>query len=345
VTARRTGAHVALGVSAALVFVAWESRAAEPGCDTERGPWVRFEEDASTSGTLALSEIVGHVRAELERKGIRVCLEGRGEPVATVAYRIDEARTAQVVQVLIDVKDAVTQKRVSRSLDLRGIPTDARPLAVAVGTDELLTASWAEVALSRRGPPKQRAPREIARIVSDELPEPERRADAAAAVVYESYSGGMGFAGVDLRAGYRPFERLGFTARLGVRRGFDEGAPNGTVHTSAWGGGVGLRAALTPLTSGARPFGVDAVARLDAWSASFSPDAKGDAVARPGQAVAVVGTAGVALRFAPVRALRFGVEGTLGVPFHPVRITDSAATVSEISGLALGAAAEVALAF
>ena len=323
-----------------VTFTAAAPAAAEErtpvACDSAKGPWVRFEGERHPD-SLGFGEILRHVRAELERRGIHVCVEGKGEPVAVVAF---EMASESSVEVVVDVKDQVTQKRVSRTLDLRGIPKDARPLAVAVGTDELLTASWAEVALET--PRKAPAPPEITRAVSHKMRQPERRADAAAAVVYESYGGGQGFLGLDVRVGYRFLERLACTGRLMLRSGFDEVAPNGTLGSSGWGAGLGVRVLLT---RPARAFGADALARLDVLSTSYSPEGRAGALEHPNQATAVVGTAGVGLRLAASPAVRFGAEALIGTPFRPVTATDAGATISAISGLALALGAEVALAF
>ena len=47
----------------------------------------------------------------------------------------------------IEVRDAVTRKRVRRDVDLSRIPDDGRAAAIAIEADELLRASWAEIAL------------------------------------------------------------------------------------------------------------------------------------------------------------------------------------------------------
>jgi hypothetical protein len=326
---------VLLAVLVVTAPAAAEERASAP-CDASAGPWIRFE-GGQQPDALGFPEILRHVRAELERRGIQVCVEGRGEPVAVVAF---EMGSESSVEVVVDVRDQVTRKRVSRTLDLHGIPRDARPLAVAVGTDELLAASWAEVALET--PRETPAPPEIARVVSGKMREPERRADAALAVVYETYGGGQAFVGIDVRGGYRVFERLAFTGRLSLRRGFEEAAPNGTLESSAWGLGLGVRALLTPPS---RALGADALARLDVLSTSYSPDGKAGAIEHPNQATAVVGTAGIGLRLEPTRALRLGLEGLVGTPFRSVTATDSGGTVSAVSGLALAFGGDVAFAF
>ena len=51
--------------------------------------------------------------------------------------------------VVIELDDRVTHKRVARDLPLRNIPANGRALAIAIASDELLRASWAELTLTR----------------------------------------------------------------------------------------------------------------------------------------------------------------------------------------------------
>jgi hypothetical protein len=55
--------------------------------------------------------------------------------------------------VSIELDDRATQKRVSRDLHVDTIPQSGRALATAIAIDELLRASWAELALMTRTPP------------------------------------------------------------------------------------------------------------------------------------------------------------------------------------------------
>ena len=67
-------------------------------------------------------------------------------PLATLAVELAPDDTAKAT-VDIEVRDAVTRKRVRRDVDLSRIPDDGRAAAIAIEADELLRASWAEVAL------------------------------------------------------------------------------------------------------------------------------------------------------------------------------------------------------
>jgi hypothetical protein len=240
----------------------------------------------------------------------------------------------------VDVRDAVTRKRVSRTLDLRAIPADARPLAIAVGTDELLIASWMEVAVSKPAA-RDEPPEQVARAVSEEL-RSDPRAEVAAAGTYDSFDGGENLLGIDVRGRWFLSDRLAAAVRLGFLQGREADAPNGTVQTSAWLAGVGARLAATPPSP---PFGADVFGRVDALGVSYVPDAGPEAVGHPRKALAVVGSAGIAGRFRASSTLRFSLEGAIGVPFRPVHATDSGARFTSLAGFVVSGGGEIALVF
>jgi hypothetical protein len=277
------------------------------------------------------------LRAELWRKGIDVCQRGTGAPIAVVEL---VPSSSDSVEVVVDVQDAVTRKRVSRALDLRATPMDARPLAIAVGTDELLVASWVEVAV-HEPPAGTRPPEAVRRAVAKEV----RRAPAvelSVAPTFETYGGGQRLLGIDVRGAVWASPRLAFTLRLGPRRGLEDDSVNGAVRANAWVFGLGAK---VPLTSPERPFGLDALGRLDALFVSYSADATNGAVGHPGQATAVVGSAGISARVDVASFLRFAVEGSLGTPFRTVTATDTGTKVAAIDGLLLALGCEAGLVF
>ena len=63
------------------------------------------------------------------------------------------------VAVSVEVRDAVTEKRVSRDVDLTRVPADGRAFAIALAVDELVWASWAEIALAKSQRPAKPPPR------------------------------------------------------------------------------------------------------------------------------------------------------------------------------------------
>jgi len=319
----------ATAVSVAMMLAS-SLAAAEAGadaCGAPGRPWIRLETAAIESESINLGEILRHVRAELAMRRIDVCTEGSGSPPAA-SVRITTSAT-EGVEIAIDVRDAVTDKRLSRTLDLRSLPPDARFLAIAVATDELLRASWIEIALRTAPSPAAPPPPAIMEVVQSEL-KPEPRVEIGAQLAFEWYGGGQEHLGVDVRAGVRPVRRLTAFLRLGLRQGFEIAAPDGSIRSSAILVGLGCKLALTPPTG---PAGLEMLGRVDAVRVSFLPTADPGALEHPNQATAVVAAAGLSAWAALGSSLRLVVDATLGAPLRPVQATDTGSQVTAVSGL------------
>jgi hypothetical protein len=130
-------ARVALALALALAAPG-EAGAAEKGadeapCGNPGHPWVKFAHVDTEHAPHGFDAIVTHVRAELALQQIDVCFDRAGAaPIATVQLT---ARSVDAVEVVIDVQDSLTKKRVSRVLDLRS--GRARP-----ATRARRSASW-----------------------------------------------------------------------------------------------------------------------------------------------------------------------------------------------------------
>jgi hypothetical protein len=308
-------------------------------CGVSERPWVRFEVPPPERKPSAFDEIVRHVRAELALRRIDLCPSGKGtSPIAMLAL---SAASADALEVSIDVRDALTDKRLSRQLALGALPVDARPLAIAVATDELLRASWLEIAMKKPAAPLPPAPPAVADAVAADL-RAEPRADIGAAFAMESYAGGPTYTGGDVRAGFRPLSFLTATLRLGLRLGSSTLAPDGRVRSNAVVVGGGAKLTVTPLRSST---GVDLIARVDAVRVAFLPDANPNAVAQGSQGTAVVAGGGVAAWAMLGSSLRIGVEATAGGTLRTVRVTDVGNQVTALAGLTLGAGGSVAALF
>lgn len=101
--------------------------------------------DVVESLRLLRIELVGDAVAQVDL--VTAAAPPADEPgrIAIVHLRVAPcAPDATAIEVIID--DAVTRKRVRRSLDAGGVPRDVRPRALALGIAELLRASWAELA-------------------------------------------------------------------------------------------------------------------------------------------------------------------------------------------------------
>ena len=328
---RSCRAGILSALLAAVLVLAGPARAAggEPEqCGKPGQPWVKFERGDPKRAPQGFEAIVQHVRAELLLRQIEVCLTQTGAPpIATVRLA---AKSADAVEVVIEVQDALTKKRVSRLLDLRALPPDARPLAIAVGTDELLRASWVEIAIDTAAAPEEPPPA-VVDVVQEEL-RSEAVIEIGTALVFEGYGGGQRFWGIDARGGARPLPRLSVALRAGLRDGSSAEAPNGKVGASALVLGAAAEFSLLRLS---RSFEVELLGRMDAVHVSYLPKADPGAVARSEDDTAVVATGGLSATLAlGARAVVFA-EFSAGAPLRPVRAADSGDQVVAVSGLSL----------
>src|SRR4029079_12923300 len=112
-----------------------------PGGELQSGPEGGKEAQRAT--------VLSDLQHTLAGQGIAAC-SGDAHPAAAALAMLnvdlspeDKAKAT----VDIEVRDAVTHKRVRRDVDLSRIPDDGRAAAIAIEADELLRASWAEIAL------------------------------------------------------------------------------------------------------------------------------------------------------------------------------------------------------
>jgi hypothetical protein len=322
----------------ALALLGGSGRAAAAECGANK-PWVLVDVPEAVGSVAVLSQL----RVGLDARGIDACAPGahaRTEPIARVALKAPESK-----RVAIDVvaEDALTAKRVSRELDLAALPRDAWPLAIALAIDEILRASWAELALESAPPPKRPVPIEVRDTVRDSLaPEPlERSAPAMAlgtAIVGEAFSGGQRHIGVDARAGVWLLPRLALSVLLGLRDGLSVSAERGEITSTVLVGGLGL--AFTP-TEPAADLGVDLLSRVEASRIEFQAEAERGATGSRDAAVAVVAEAGAGAWWSPAERLRVGAEVLGGVPLVAVSATEDGAPVAGASGAAVSVAASL----
>jgi len=276
------------------------------------------------------------LRAGLTERGIDACAGESGPasepPLATVRVVASDQTS---VAVSVEVRDAVTEKRVSRDVDLARVPPDGRAFAIAIAVDELVWASWAEIALAKtRRPTPHEAkapPREVVEGVAHELPQSDRRSELALRFAAEHYGGGQTHLGADLAALLPLVPRLVLDLGAGFRQGLRVSAPDGRVLSSAIGAGAALRFALLHATAadagvlgGARI----AVTRFRGAAGSGANDAE---VAGP-TLFARLGA------FASVRLtgpLHLDAVAGAGAPLRALEATDDGHVVTGVSGLEL----------
>lgn len=283
-----------------LVAVTWAERSAAQSCGANAQPWVSL---AFTGGDFSHAfedKVLADLRAGLTERGIDACPGGSSSPnaeppLATVAIASVSEKS---VAVSVEVRDAVTEKRVSRDIDLTRVPPDGRAFAVAIAVDELVWASWAEIALTktktrRSAPlPNKPPPPEVTAGVERELPQTSgRSSELVLRFATERYLGGQTQLGGDLGTLLPLGERVTLDLGAGLRQGLAVSAPDGHVRASALGIGAGLRLAVLhaatadvgpwlgvrvtvtrlrgsagPTASDAEVSGLTAYARLGVWS-------------------------------------------------------------------------------
>src|SRR3954449_864261 len=124
------------------------SVAAQATCAGD-GPWVQLQLGAGAWSETQRASVLSDLQHTLAGQGIAACAADAHPPGAALAALTVDLSPDDTAKATVDieVRDAVTHKRVRRDVDLSRIPDDGRPAAIAIEADELLRASWAEVAL------------------------------------------------------------------------------------------------------------------------------------------------------------------------------------------------------
>ncbi len=277
--------------------------------------WIRVESNAPS--------FVESFRAEVAPEGFDACADGGPTPpVATVTISALEGSPT------IEVLDVVTSKRVARSVDLRSIPPDGRDLALAVAADELLRASWAELALVNAPPPTVPVPEPVHRAVEASVrPRPpapiSKSGEIGVLLVGEVFTGGQAQWGADARMQWFVTPHFATTVRLGLRSTLPKETPEGEVRASVILGGIGAAYRLHPSS----PVDLDLFARVDAADVTYVADTTVNATASSGSAVALLVSGGAAVSWAIVPSLRLSTElGACG-PVRPVQATEGETNV------------------
>ncbi len=132
--------------------------------------------------------------------------------------------------VEVQIDDGLTGKQVSRRIELSRVPADSRPLVVAVGADELLSASWAELNVKHVAAPRPARP--APRVVAP--PPARRRIDIALLGTAEANGAARWRFGGALANSWWPTSAFAISLRLGFARGVAVSAPDGAVHSDSF---------------------------------------------------------------------------------------------------------------
>jgi hypothetical protein len=327
------GAVVAIAVVAAVL----ERRASgdeAATCGQGGRPWVAVH----TPDDLprGLGSFVGLLRAELAPRGIDLCTSvdaGPERPLAT----IDLSSAPDAVSLGVEVRDAVTAKHVSRDVALGGVPADSRPLTIALAADELLRASWAELALRTAAPPAVPVPVEVTRTVREAI-EPTVAPAAPPRIVLgvdgalQHFGSGTTMYGADARLGAWLTPRVAAGLRFGLLSGSAVSATDGSVQPSAWIAGA---AAVVTVTPPEYRWGIDAIGRFDVEHISFVAMPRGMATGSSQSDYAMLAGLGPQVWFRLLPTLRVGAEVLAVLPLRGVEAADAHVSFAGLSGLGL----------
>lgn len=224
-----------LAISVAWPFAARAQPTARP-CGRAGSPWVAVAFRGEALAAAEQRAVVLDLRAGLQLAGIETCTlgtEGSEPPLAVLELVSSEPSR---VLVSIEVHDALTKKRVLRDIDMTDVAVDARPLAIAVAAEELLRASWVELALQDAPEPSRPPPVEVTRVIGTSLaPAQIGRRDHAVGARFaaEHFTGGLSQLGADAYALLWLDEHLGLEAGAGMRNGLQHDATHGSIESQA----------------------------------------------------------------------------------------------------------------
>jgi hypothetical protein len=305
-------------------------------CGEHGRPWVALTFAGGQEWPRELrDESSADLRAALRLRGIDVCDADRPAETKPVALLDLHISAAERVRVSIDVRDAITNKRVLRDVDLHSVAPDVRALLLAQAADELLRASWVELAVADAPVPAQPPPLAVQLIVQEQVRAPAApRPVIGARVVFEHYTGGQNLLGGDAFLDVWLTRRLGASFGLGLRGGFVVHAADGTIDTRALLVAGDMFATLWPAEMRynlAVSFGVQLSDLVVSGRAAESERAQ------QLSALAVMMRAGLLGWWQVTDSLRLSLALAPGLSLRSVAARDSGQVVTSTSGLALQA--------
>jgi hypothetical protein len=310
---------------------------ADPSCGGA-DPWVLVNLRADAWTAAQRDGVIADLRRTLAGQGIGTCLADAHPPSAPLATLAIELPSESRASVDIEVRDAVTHKRVRRDVDLAPIPPDGRELAIAIEADELLRASWAEIALDTARARAADVRPQVAGSVGQVLAPSRVQAGGGlgARLGAERYLGaaGMSLYGADAVGRVRLPRRLTLEIAGGVRASPWAGAADGRVRGLSAGASAGLAVRIAGAAAGAS---LEAGAALAGSWLELSAQPAPNAAASSYGGLLVVGRARITGRVPLGRALRLAAGVGVGEALHGVEATDAGQVILGASGLELGA--------
>jgi hypothetical protein len=295
-------------------------------CPSER--YLVLRQELETNAELA-QEIKADLTAELASRSIAVCDQEQSQTRALALVTLRSHADA----VSIELDDRTTQKRVSRDLRVDTIPQSGRALATAIAIDELLRASWAELALARTPPPPEPVappPPQAAPPAPPPKPAPQapRKLGVSLSLGFAHARESWNAFATSLRASFWPWPWAWVELGASLQRALEVDTSLGSVSGRAAGGDVTL--GLCPLHS-ERLFGCGGVrTALDFLSYRAHAEAGAEAEAGSGVGVRVEGVGMLGLYLS--RHVFLLGQVAMGYPVQSVAAADAHGPVLGANG-------------
>jgi hypothetical protein len=215
-------------------FAASRARAQDTSwrCGQSTRPYVELSFEEGWEPKLQQS-IRADLAAGLRSRGLLVCgPDQRGAEAPLASVQLSAASSARVA-VEIEVHDALTNKYVMREVDTRPLPGDARGLALATAAEELLRASWAELAIEDAPQPTREPPPEVRDVVRPIVMAPRQGHVLGVRLAAEHHSGGQTLLGPEAWFDVWLTELFAAELSIGYRRGLNESAKHGSIESEA----------------------------------------------------------------------------------------------------------------
>ncbi len=307
----------------------------QPACGQR--PWIAVEFQEATWPAQFRETVLADLRASLTERRIDVCLPDQAT-VRTPLARITLTAPSEVtVAIEVVAADEKAQKRASRTVSLVTVPSDGRPFAVALATDELLQASWSELELlppeveTHEAPPPPPPPPPPAPVV-----EAPKLTSVTGAALVDWFVGKQGYGGGELRFRHTLSDNLRWSIEggLGGSLGKRIDTQHGTVKSSAVLGAVWLRYVARFVGNG--QLGIAAGTRSGYHNFTGraltlgSDDGSVSARSVSGWVSSLMGRFDARIPLGAAVFCDLGIE--VGVPLRSLQITDSGAIVTGATG-------------
>jgi hypothetical protein len=304
-------------------------------CGQSKRPWVELNFEETGWDPKLQQSIRADLAAGLRTRGLLVCGPDQRSAQAPLATVQLTAASVTRVSVEIEVHDALTNKYVLREVDTRSLPGDARGLALATAAEELLRASWAELAIEDAPPPVREPPPEVRAAVR---PLSVARRDGhvlGVRVAGEHHSGGQTLLGPEawFDVWFSPY--FATELSIGYRRGLNESAKHGSIESEAAVFGVD---ALFSLAGRSSPLQLMTRVGVSLANLEFAGHARADNEGHDRRGVNFNARAAVVLRLALGDNAELRLDGGPGVNIRAVTAVDDGADVTGTQGV-LGQAA------